>query len=77
MFKKIVIKIVIFPIRIYQLIIRPLVPNSCVFHAHGNLSCSHYAIVIIKRKGVVQGVGYALWRIMRCNPWTKTFTDPL
>ena len=72
MFKKIVIA----PIRAYQYIIRPLLPNSCVFHAHGMRSCSVYTVESINEKGVIKGIILGIWRIVRCNPWQHTFTDP-
>lgn len=69
-------KIVIAPIRAYQYIIRPLLPNSCVFHAHGMKSCSVYTVDSINEKGVIKGMLLGVWRIIRCNPWQKKFTDP-
>lgn len=72
MFKKIIIA----PIRFYQIVIRPFLPNSCVFHAHGKKSCSEYTVAIINEKGVAKGILLGSWRIIRCNPWQKNFTDP-
>lgn len=69
-------KIIIFFIRGYQLVIRPLLPNSCVFSAHGKMSCSEYTISVVRDKGMVKGVMLGGFRILRCNPWQKNFNDP-
>jgi uncharacterized protein len=33
-------------------------------------SCSHYGEAVIRRDGVAVGGARALWRVMRCGPWT-------
>jgi uncharacterized protein len=52
-------------VRIYQLTISPLLLPSCRFLP----SCSDYAIEAISRHGTISGLGLALWRLARCNPW--------
>lgn len=40
-------------------------------------SCSHYGEAVIRRHGALRGSGLALWRILRCGPWTPAGTvDP-
>lgn len=40
-------------------------------------SCSHYGETVIRRHGALRGSGLALWRILRCGPWTPAGTaDP-
>jgi len=39
-------------------------------------SCSEYALEVIKNKGVIRGGLKALWRILRCNPFSKGGYDP-
>lgn len=40
-------------------------------------SCSHYGEAVIRRHGALRGSGLALWRILRCGPWTSAGTvDP-
>jgi uncharacterized protein len=34
-------------------------------------TCSEYAILAINKHGAIKGCGKALWRILRCNPWSK------
>jgi len=31
----------------------------------------------IEKYGVVRGVGMGVWRIVRCNPWSKGGDDPV
>ncbi len=55
-------------IRIYQLLISPLLPfNSCRFYP----SCSQYAEEAIAKHGVHRGGWYAIKRIVRCHPFHK------
>ena len=60
-------------VRIYQLLISPLLLPSCRFLP----SCSDYAIEAIDRHGAVRGPGLALWRLARCNPWGGSGYDPV
>lgn len=40
-------------------------------------SCSTYAHEAIGRYGIFYGSLKALWRVLRCNPWSKGGIDPL
>jgi putative membrane protein insertion efficiency factor len=60
-------------VRIYQLLISPLLLPSCRFLP----SCSDYAIEAIGRHGAVRGLGFGLWRLARCNPWGGSGYDPV
>lgn len=40
-------------------------------------SCSNYAIDAIEYYGVVKGSLFAIWRILRCNPFSKGGFDPI
>lgn len=70
---KTLIKTAITPIRVYQLVISPLLGPRCRFYP----SCSHYAIEAIERFGVVKGGGLALRRISRCHPLNAGGVDPV
>lgn len=70
-------KIIIFPIRIYQIILRPLFPSSCVFHQHGKMGCSDYTIHVIKKFGPIRGIFLGMNRIIRCHPFQDEFEDPI
>ena len=68
-------KVFIFPIRIYQLIISPIIGGNraCRFTP----TCSHYAIDAINQFGVIKGIFYGFLRILRCNPWGPSGYDPI
>ncbi|MFA6427267.1 MAG: membrane protein insertion efficiency factor YidD [Candidatus Magasanikbacteria bacterium] len=81
-FKKIVIiprMPVLFLIKIYQKTISPdhgwfksRFPHGyCRFHP----TCSQYGYEVIKKRGLLVGVPKAVWRVMRCNPWSKGGID--
>ena len=40
-------------------------------------SCSQYAIEAIGKHGTLKGAGYALYRILRCQPFSKGGDDPV
>lgn len=40
-------------------------------------SCSQYSIEAIEKKWIFIGWFKALWRILRCQPWSKWWYDPV
>ncbi|MCE3254749.1 MAG: yidD [Rickettsiaceae bacterium] len=68
-------RIFIFPIKIYQLLISPVIGGNrcCRFMP----TCSHYAIEAIEKFGVFKGLTLSLYRILRCNPWGSHGYDPV
>jgi uncharacterized protein len=66
-------RVLIAPIRLYQLAISPLLPPSCRFAP----SCSHYAVEALQRHGPVRGGWLAVRRIARCHPWGGAGYDPV
>lgn len=58
-------------IRLYQKYISPLKRPCCRFYP----SCSQYAILAIKKYGVFKGLLKAVWRILRCNPFSDGGID--
>jgi uncharacterized protein len=66
-------RVLIAPIRLYQLAISPLLPPMCRFRP----SCSHYAVEALARHGPVRGTWLALRRIARCHPWGGAGYDPV
>jgi putative membrane protein insertion efficiency factor len=60
-------------IRLYRLILSPLLPPSCRFQP----SCSAYAITALSRYGAARGSWLALKRIFRCHPWGGQGYDPV
>lgn len=72
-------KTLLFLIRMYQRTISPdhgplkakFPYGYCKFHP----TCSEYGYQAIKKYGVIRGVPKTIWRIMRCNPWSKGGVD--
>ncbi len=60
-------------IRLYQRILSPVLGRHCRFHP----SCSQYAIDAIRVHGPILGAGYAVWRILRCQPLCAGGNDPV
>ncbi|MDX6593422.1 MAG: uncharacterized protein QOJ13_2618 [Gaiellales bacterium] len=50
-----------------------LTPRVCKYEP----TCSCYGEEAIRRHGVVRGSALALWRVARCNPWSKGGYDPV
>lgn len=65
--------IFLLPIQYYKQCINPLLPNTCKFTP----SCSAYMMQAISKRGALVGIGMGMWRIMRCNPFTKGGFDPV
>lgn len=40
-------------------------------------TCSLYAIEAIEKYGIIKGGFLAIWRILRCNPFSKGGYDPV
>lgn len=68
--KSLVRTIAISPLRFYQKFISPGLAPRCKYYP----SCSSYAITAISTYGL-RGVGMALWRLLRCNPWSAGGVD--
>jgi len=66
-------KILIGLIRFYRKYISPLKAPSCKFYP----TCSQYAIDAIEKKGILLGLILAVWRILRCNPFSRGGYDPV
>lgn len=61
-------------IRFYKKCISPIKGYSaCKYYP----TCSTYAIEALEEHGVIKGSILALWRILRCNPFSKGGYDPV
>jgi putative membrane protein insertion efficiency factor len=65
--------VAIAPIRVYQRVVSPALPQRCKYHP----SCSHYAVHAVRRYGILRGAVLAGWRLLRCNPWSHGGYDPV
>ena len=70
---KLINLIFILPIKMYQILLSPLIGPSCRF----NPTCSHYAIQAISKYGALKGLYLGLKRIIRCHPWGESGNDPV
>jgi putative membrane protein insertion efficiency factor len=65
--------IVVKVINAYRRFVSPLLPPSCRFSP----SCSRYTLLAIEKHGVLKGSLMGVWRILRCNPFSKGGFDPV
>ncbi|MCC6011834.1 membrane protein insertion efficiency factor YidD [Candidatus Caldipriscus sp.] len=61
----------IFVIRAYRKYISPLKPPSCRYYP----TCSEYAMISLQKYGLFKGTLKSIWRILRCNPFSKGGID--
>jgi len=64
-------RLVIFLIELYQKFISPLTPGKCRYYP----TCSNYAVMAIEKYGLIKGGAKALYRVLRCNPFSKGGVD--
>ena len=65
--------VMIWLVRLYQKYISPLKRPCCRFTP----TCSSYAIEAFKKRGFFIGMILTVWRILRCNPFSKGGYDPV
>ncbi|MDP2790155.1 MAG: membrane protein insertion efficiency factor YidD [Rectinemataceae bacterium] len=74
---KFLVKLISFPflalIRLYQILISPLLPPSCRFFP----TCSAYSYQAISKYGPFKGGYLALKRILKCHPRNPGGFDPV
>jgi len=58
-------------VRGYQRLLSPLLPARCKYHP----SCSQYALEALREYGLARGLVLAVWRLLRCNPWSHGGVD--
>ena len=63
----------IYLVKFYQKFISPLKPPCCRFRP----TCSSYAIEAFQEWGFFIGFALTVWRILRCNPFSKGGYDPV
>lgn len=65
--------LMIFIIRIYRLLLSPLLPDSCRFYP----TCSEYFIEALNVHGFFKGSYLGIKRIFKCNPFFQGGFDPV
>lgn len=66
-------RVFIFLIKGYQKIVPPWYRGNCKYLP----TCSQYAIEAFERFGSVGGLLLTVWRVLRCNPFSKGGVDPV
>ena len=66
-------RLVLLPVHAYRRLISPLLPRRCKYEP----TCSRYAVDAVQELGVVRGTVLAVWRLLRCNPWSHGGYDPV
>jgi len=65
--------IIISALKFYRNYLSVLNLRCCRFHP----SCSEYAMGALKKYGVFHGGVKSVWRVLRCNPFSKGGYDPV
>ena len=66
--------LVLLPVHVYRVALSPWKRGpSCRYLP----TCSEYAVTAVKQRGIIVGVGLAMWRILRCNPLCRGGYDPV
>ncbi|MFM1563795.1 membrane protein insertion efficiency factor YidD [Helcococcus ovis] len=67
-------KIMMFLIKFYRKYISPILgSNKCKYTP----TCSQYAIDAYKKYNFFKATAMTIWRILRCNPFSKGGYDPV
>ena len=62
------------PVRLYRKFLSPLKPaGSCRFTP----TCSRYFLDAVREWGILIGTLMGIWRVLRCNPFSKGGHDPV
>ncbi len=72
-FWKVINQVPIFLIKFYRAYISPLLGPSCRFYP----TCSSYALEVFRTHNFFYALWLTLWRVLRCNPFSKGGYDPV
>ncbi|RLS87617.1 MAG: membrane protein insertion efficiency factor YidD [Planctomycetota bacterium] len=67
------VRALVLAVRGYQKILGPLLGGHCRFTP----SCSFYSIEALERHGAWRGSALTLRRLLRCQPWGSSGSDPV
>ena len=65
--------VLVLAIRVYQVVLSPLLGDCCRFEP----SCSKYALQALDKHGLIAGSVLAIKRVIRCNPRNSGGIDPV
>ena len=60
-------------VKLWRKLLSPMYGDVCKYYP----SCSAYGLEALQLHGAVKGSGLAIWRVLRCNPWSKGGFDPV
>ncbi|HEV7642433.1 MAG TPA: membrane protein insertion efficiency factor YidD [Pyrinomonadaceae bacterium] len=60
-------------VRLYKTFVSPFLPSACRFQP----TCSEYAMQALEKHGSIRGTGLAIYRLLRCQPFSKGGYDPV
>ena len=66
-------RLILLPVRFYQLCISPVMPSHCRHYP----TCSHYMMEAVQHHGVLRGIWLGVKRLLRCHPFSKGGFDPV
>ena len=66
-------KILIGMIKLYRKYLSPLKSTKCPYYP----TCSQYGLEAIEKYGALKGSLLAVWRILRCNPFSHGGYGPV
>jgi len=74
-------RLVLWMIRVYQAVWSPDHSPRKARYPYGYCryypTCSDYGYQAVEKYGVLKGSLLAIWRVLRCNPWSGGGSDPL
>ena len=72
--RSLIIEIFLLPVKFYRKFISPYKgAGVCRFRP----TCSQYCIEAMREWGIIVGTALTVWRILRCNPWSRGGDDPV
>ena len=72
-FERAIRGVLLTPVLLYQRLISPVLPRRCKYEP----TCSRYAVDAVREYGILRGLVLAVWRLLRCNPWSHGGYDPV
>lgn len=70
--RRVAVAVLLLPVHVWRATAVMRQPR-CRYHP----SCSTYAVGALRTHGPVRGSGLALWRLLRCHPWSPGGIDPV
>jgi putative membrane protein insertion efficiency factor len=65
--------VLMLPVLLYRWLISQWKPRCCRFDP----TCSHYALLALRRHGALRGSWLSVRRVLRCHPFTEPDYDPV